>query len=229
MKYCPKKYEMEFLPRITEEMSLALDKELQNFENADVRTHIPDFFDCVRRCIMRAFLNGLVGSCILESSNSMLLEMRVFQDKIEDATAKGAFLPRYMSVPLVLQPVATARKSMQKKHIDCLALERERRAQSRTNATTEDIRHWGPWLRSFENYNAPLEERSEFIIGLIIAAHKTRLVQHSHSPFFWQKETRKMLSQAKLKPMHCLEIVQFLFTSCGSRLQFTTSRRNRSV
>ena len=167
---------------VARELATALEVELaRNKKDAhpekDGRVHIADLFDFFRRCFMRTTLNGMVGSCILESfednGNEFITLMMSFQDQIEDATAKGAVLPRFLAIPLVWQPVARARERLQAAMAERI---------SKAAAVHNDPRAWGPWLRTFESSSQmELDEISELIVGLIFAAHKNPAIGSAQS------------------------------------------------
>ena len=125
------------LPRVAAEIKLAIAVELAN-PNGNSRCRIPDLFDFLRRCMLRVSLNGLLGSCILDDY-AFVSELMEFQDQVEDATAKGAVLPRFVSVPLVLSPVQRIRKRLESN------LAQKIRNEKKLEQT--DARNYGPWLR----------------------------------------------------------------------------------
>jgi hypothetical protein len=79
-----------------------------------------------------------------------------FQDDLEDVTAKSVILPRFVSLPLLLWPLARRRQKLQ----EIIA----KRLKS-TNPPSEDC---GFWLKEVQTTHS-LDEIAEFIVGLLFA------------------------------------------------------------
>ena len=104
------------LPIFSQALSRALDDEAgalmgPGTTSDSVLAH-PDAFHLVRRCILRATLDVLVSPSLLHRDPSLLSALMTFQDHVEDATAKAAVLPRLLSLPLCLWPMALSRRRL---------------------------------------------------------------------------------------------------------------------
>ncbi|KAH8082077.1 cytochrome p450 [Aureococcus anophagefferens] len=76
---------------------------------------VDDLFDVVRRCVLRATLDRFVGGGLVARGGPRLIdELMGFQDAVESATAAAAVLPRWLSLPAVLWPVARRRRALQR-------------------------------------------------------------------------------------------------------------------
>ncbi|KAH8075454.1 cytochrome p450 [Aureococcus anophagefferens] len=76
---------------------------------------VADLFDVVRRCVLRATLDRFVGGGLVARGGPRLIdELMGFQDAVESATAAAAVLPRWLSLPAVLWPVARRRRALQR-------------------------------------------------------------------------------------------------------------------
>lgn len=121
---------------------------------------LPDLLTLVRRCVLRAMIDRLLGSALLKyAGDGVLDQMMAFQDALEDAIAKASVLPRFIALPLALWPVQTQRKRL------CGTIERALGSASAADG-------FGPWLRGFEAEGTPLAQRAELVVGLLFAAHK---------------------------------------------------------
>jgi hypothetical protein len=73
-------------------------------------TSIPDFFAFVRRIILASMVSELLGPEFVKEYNEstkgadFIQEFMIFQDYVEDSTAKAAVLPTWISLPLCLWP-----------------------------------------------------------------------------------------------------------------------------
>jgi cytochrome P450 len=121
---------------------------------------VADLLQLVRRCVLRAAVERMLGAALLKHAGERLLdEMMRFQDALEDAIAKASVLPRLVALPLVLWPVRRARARL------CALIAKALAAGSESDG-------YGPWLRAFEAENTPLSDRAELVVGLLFAAHK---------------------------------------------------------
>ncbi|CAM9552758.1 unnamed protein product, partial [Heterosigma akashiwo] len=188
---CGQKMKTYFVPQMAKELSSVMDKEMssagKSMSGGDTIL-IPDVFVLVRRCVLQAMVNVLIGSCIfLEDSKSKLVEeVMQFQDRVEDATAKAAVLPGLIALPLVLWPCALARRNLQQKLAKQIV------------ASQDTQTGWGPWLRVLNGNGAAPSEIAELIIGLIFAAHKNPAIGASQSfCYLMESKSSKDLASAR--------------------------------
>lgn len=145
------------MPAVFENLVTAFDKETstQNDNNMDL-------FVLMRRCMLRAMLTYMIAPSILDGQyEKFLTDFMEFQDMVEDATAKAAVLPRFLSVPLVLQPVQRKRLELTMNLTEMI------QTTWRNNGTA-----MGPWLQAFRKEDIAAEEAAELTLGLMFAAHK---------------------------------------------------------
>ena len=112
-----------------------------------------------------------------------------FQDRVEEATAKAAVLPRALALPLVLWPVAARRVLLSRRiarliaaavaeaeAAEAAAEAAEAAADAEAEAPSAPA-ELGPWLRAFRDPGASgvsvsAGQGAELVIGLLFAAHK---------------------------------------------------------
>ena len=134
---------------------------------------IDDLFGLVRSTVLRAQLERLLGSPILRAAgdNTFIDAFMSFQDAIEDATAKAAVLPRILSLPLVLWPVARRRRELTAR------LARAMQAAEPLYSAISDatVGSWYRFVRGIGEVEVPHRshaEVAELAIGLLFASHK---------------------------------------------------------
>ncbi|CAE7419543.1 CYP714C3 [Symbiodinium sp. CCMP2456] len=177
------------LPTLFQALSAGLDEEsrLMRATSEAFLSH-PDAFVLVRRCILRASLDVLVSPDLLRRDPSLLTALMSFQDRVEDATAKSAVLPRFLSLPLCLWPMALSRKRL------------SRRLRRLMEGSTEGTER-GPWLRAFHSEQTSPEDAADFVIGLVFAAHKNPAIGAAQSLCFLRSldeaTQRTALAEAK--------------------------------
>ena len=135
---------------------------------------VADLFDVVRRCVLRATLDRFVGGGLVARGGPRLIdELMGFQDAVESATAAAAVLPRWLSLPAVLWPVARRRRALQ-------------RTLAASLAPALAAADGGPWLRSFQGM-APFDA-AELLLGLVFAAHKNPAIGAAQALVFLEAE-----------------------------------------
>ena len=177
------------LPSLFQALSAGLDEESRLMRGtAEAVLSHPDAFVLVRRCILRASLDVLVSPDLLRRDPSLLTALMSFQDSVEDATAKAAVLPRFISLPLCLWPMALSRKRL------------ARRLRRLMEGITESMDR-GPWLRAFHSEQTSPEDAADFVIGLVFAAHKNPAIGAAQSLCFLRSldevTRRTALAEAK--------------------------------
>lgn len=145
----------------------SLDRSLERERAASLRA--ADLFGLARATVLRCQVERLLGAPVLEAAGdaAFISAFMSFQDRIEDATAKAAVLPRTLSLPLVLWPVARMRRKLTRRLAAAIACA-ERGADPAT---------LGSWLRAAATLPGELARRpsaqvAELAIGLLFASHK---------------------------------------------------------
>ena len=145
----------------------SLDRSLERERAASLRA--ADLFGLARATVLRCQVERLLGAPVLEAAGdaAFISAFMSFQDRIEDATAKAAVLPRTLSLPRVLWPVARMRRKLTRRLAAAIACA-ERGADPAT---------LGSWLRTAATLPGELARRpsaqvAELAIGLLFASHK---------------------------------------------------------
>ncbi|CAB9525049.1 expressed unknown protein [Seminavis robusta] len=104
----------------------------------------------------------------------------IFQDKVEDATAKAAVLPRFLALPLCLWPTQAARRQLQQSLAAILQQEIWNHHGSKDSM--------GPWAQTYLEEGTSPERAAEHLIGLIFAGHKNPSIGAGQSLCFLRTE-----------------------------------------
>ena len=140
--------------------------------------HHDDLFVLMRRCMLRAMMTYMIAPNILSGENVKFLDdFMQYQDCVEDATAKAAVLPRFVSVPLVLRPVQQQRLE--------LTAQLAKMIEQLYSNSDERV---GPWLTAFQKDDIGAQEAAELTIGLMFAAHKNPAIGVSQCFCYLQTE-----------------------------------------
>jgi len=195
------KFESTFLPNARAEISRSLHKEIKRYESqSHERTvFIPDLFTFVRRCILRAMMNQLVGLSIDDNDEEEILldEIMKFQDCVEDATAKAAVMSKLLARPLVLRPVEKKRQKLE------VLIAAYIEAVWNKNPKREMM---GPWLQTFYDEKISSQEAATLVIGLMFAAHKNPAIGAAQSFCYLHSEGSKSdLNKAQLEARKFLQ------------------------
>ena len=152
-----------------------------------------DLFLFARRCVLRATLDQFVSPFLLQEDPQLLNALMIFQDMVEDATAKAAVLPRWVSLPLCLWPTEKARKVLQHRIARLL--------QTMWNKASDDPSCCilGPWSKTYMEEQTLPELAAEHLIGLIFAAHKNPSIGAAQSLCFLKSELREEQQQQATK------------------------------
>lgn len=128
-----------------------------------------DFFHTIRRVTLRSTVEVMIGTAFLHGWDEFdfVSEFMAFQDALEDVTAKSVVLPRPLALVAMLWPLQRRRLALQKtiegRLTTILAKEEDPKDE-------EDGRI-GFWLQAVRS-DHEVWEISEFIVGLLFAAHK---------------------------------------------------------
>ncbi|KAL7555491.1 hypothetical protein ACA910_010965 [Epithemia clementina (nom. ined.)] len=204
----------------TKQMNQAFQKELQlldwfstnlkksnNDNDGDERNndkryiHVPDVFTLSRIVILRTILAVFCGTCFVEDRHVFLLkDFMTLQDKIEEATAAAAVLPRRLANWLVLRPTRNFRLQVQEKI--CIIIVQARARNNKSNkgksstsasgsvgfpqqnakaADEETLPYYGPWLMEMDKHKMEVSVMAELIVGLVFAAHKNPAIGAAQS------------------------------------------------
>ena len=189
------KFESTFLPNARAEISRSLQKEIKRYasQSDEGTVFIPDLFAFVRRYILRAMMNQLVGLSIDDNDEEEILldEIMKFQDCVEDATAKAAVMSNLLARPLVLRPVEKKRQKLEvviAAYIEDVWNKNPKRQMM------------GPWLQTFYDGKVSSQEAATLVIGLMFAAHKNPAIGAAQSFCYLHSEGSKSdLKQAQLE------------------------------
>lgn len=164
----------------TKRMRLALETLLQEYTTAENGTmvQVPDLFQLCRKTILHTVLSVFMGTCLVKD-NSLIEDFMRLQDKIEDATAAAAVLPRWLANPLALSPTKQMRLNIQEKVATAIA---EAKQQSNyVTAMERDAPFYGPWLKAMDEDGMKPLEMAELIVGFVFAAHKNPAIGGAQS------------------------------------------------
>ena len=127
-----------------------------------------DWFPFIRRVILRATIEQMIGSAFLQSWDdfSFVTEFMSFQDTLEDVTAKAVVLPRWLAMPTMLLPLKRRRERLQQII--------QKRLQVILSSNNDSLA-LGFWLDELKD-KYQVEEIAEFVVGLLFAAHKNAAI-----------------------------------------------------
>ena len=123
----------------------------------------------------------------MPEEENLVSDLTVYMDRVEDATAKAAVLPRLLSVPLVLRPMEAARLCLKAKIAKIIG-------KSLSPVKAAKGEEEGPWLKHFRGSEDEAGENkvdiaAELVLCLIFAAHKNASIGSAQSlVFFLQDE-----------------------------------------
>jgi cytochrome P450 len=140
-----------------------------------------DFFAFARRCVLRATLDEFVSPLLLQKDPQLLEAFMIFQDMVEDTTAKAAVLPRLVALPSCLWPTEKARKVIQ------LRISRLLQAIWEDTSSKESST-MGPWSKTYVEEETPPELAAEHVVGLLFASHKNPSIGAAQSLCFLRSE-----------------------------------------
>lgn len=175
-----------FLPGLFKRLSKSVDTEVKslalaaNDKRQDGLVAGPDLFVLVRRCVLRYTLDEFVSPLLLEKDPELLTALMVFQDSVEDTTAKAAVLPRFLALPSCLWRTERARKSAEARISHLL-----------TDIWKSDESNWGPWTKAYSLDGTTPQQAAEHLIGLIFAGHKNPSIGATQAFCFLRKELGK--------------------------------------
>jgi cytochrome P450 len=222
--YEPSKYQAE-IPKLYQAVERAFVAELSLFQDDGDVIYVADFLQLVRRVIMRATVERMVGSTFLEQGGPQFVtDFSEFQDALEDATAKATVLPRWIALPACLWPVMKRRLTLQTKIVAIL----QHVFQNKESVL-------GLWLEKAKE-DQSVEEIAELIVGLLFAAHKNPAIGAAQAFLFLkeratpedrtecQAETKRMVGSPTantLESCHrlkrvCLETLRLTAHSIGA-------------
>jgi len=145
-------------------------------------------------------LDSFVSPLLLEKDPDMLTEFIVFQDKIEDATAKAAVLPRAAALPICLWPTQRARKILEGRLGRLLA-----DVWKYGDGDDKSREVFGPWMKTYISEKATPELAAEHLIGLVFAAHKNPSIGASQCLCFLRNdisEKQQALATEEARKLH---------------------------
>ena len=185
------------VPLVFESVQHAFREELRRLQvkqpkcNTNIGTiKVPDLFHFVRRILLRVTMERFVGrEAVLEPN--LLEEFMTFQDALEDATAQAAVLPRPIALVAFLWPVQRKRLALQRRIANVLRkyyckADSDTETPTSTNAdNTDGTTRIGFWLQEILNEGKhSIEDISEYIVGLLFAAHKNPAIGAAQAYLF---------------------------------------------
>jgi hypothetical protein len=137
--------------------------------------HCHDFFQLLRRVVLRSVIELMIAPTFLEGYPTFLDEFMSFQDQLEDVTAKSVVLPRWIALPAMLWPLEKRRLKLQTKI----------EARLHSLLLDENVKK-GFWLEQIlETQEIPII--SELVVGLLFAAHKNPAIGAAQSYLLLQE------------------------------------------
>ena len=142
------------------------------------KVNAPDLFHFIRRIMLRVNMERMIGRQLVLEPN-LLEEFMVFQDKLEDSTAQAAVLPRSIALVTCLWPVQRKRLAVQRRIAKVLE------AHYYPNKWKNNESDIGFWLQEIlVEGKLSAEEISEYIVGLLFAAHKNPAIGAAQAYLF---------------------------------------------
>lgn len=189
-------------------MTSAMDREINCERGKEVV--VIDFMVTVRRIILRTITYEMVGSGVVEMYNSQndadfISDFMVFQDLVEECTAKAAVCPAWLAKVWFLKDCENKRLSLVAKLMTAI----QQAAQSGREGG-----HLGRWLssvRAMSHENGAkvhsLEDIADFAVGLLFAAHKNPAIAAAQAVLHVLQHDEALLAQSQgaLLPDVCLE------------------------
>jgi cytochrome P450 len=205
------KFQTVFLPRMFEALCSAVREETKLLDKdkdplLDFVSGM-DFFAFSRRCVLRATLDEFLSPLLLLKDPQLLEAFMIFQDMVEDTTAKAAVLPRFVSLPSCLWPTEKARKVLQQRISKLLQSIWE-------DASIRESPNLGPWCRTYLEEETPAELAAEHIIGLIFASHKNPSIGAAQSFCFLRSDLN--VGQQKQAEQEATTLCSALTSSNGN-------------
>jgi len=156
----------------------------------DEQVEIPDLFSFSRRIALRATLDEFVSPRLLQQDSKLLEDLMIFQDKLEDAIAQSAVLPRWLALIFFLRPVQSLREGLQRRIAKILPI-----IMKEDNSNNKV----GPWLQDYQTQQTASAIAAEHLIGLIFAAHKNPSIGAAQCLCFLRQELTKEQQQNALR------------------------------
>lgn len=150
--------------------SIRTSLQIETKDDGNHHSHTFDFFQFIRRVILRSCIDRMISPKFLDDGMSNFLdEFMEFQDELEDVTAKAVVLPKWIARPALLLPVKRKRLQLQAKitkRLDELFL-----LQAKTPSSSSSV--LGFWLEEFHTSKQhSTKEIAEYMVGILFAAHK---------------------------------------------------------
>lgn len=134
-----------------------------------------DFLKLVRRVTLRAVIDIFIGKAFLKdwTSCDFLKDFMDFQDTLEDVTAKSVLLPKWLALVAMLWPLQRRRERLQlviQERLESAMV--QKKPNGGGSGSNNDDGAFGFWLHQVSAQGIPVSEISEYIVGLLFAAHK---------------------------------------------------------
>ena len=151
-----------------------------------------EFFHWMRRVMLRTTIDVMIGKAFLQLENQgdgvddvdFMDTFMQFQDTLEDVTAKAVVLPRIIALNCFLLPLERRRQQLQK--VIEKRLEHILQQKPKHGDYSKSINSIGFWLQEalIDDKQYSLADISEFIVGLLFAAHKNPAIGAAQSYLF---------------------------------------------
>ena len=172
-----------------------------------------EIFVLFRQIMLQFVLDNMIGIDFLQENDDFLDRYIRFQDNLEDATAKAVALPKWIATPLILRPVRTQRKLIEK---DIASRLKDIIAQAEEKNEDSNPRHIGMWLRLVYKDHS-IADIAELVVGLLFAVHKNVAIGATQAFLLLHKscspeeikactdESKKLLSTTRIDSMGAME------------------------
>lgn len=189
------------IPQLYAAIGRGLEASGAEASDATSGANVGDLFELVRFTMLRVSLERMCGNSVLEHAGETFLRSYMrFQDRVEDATAKAAVLPRCLALPLVLWPTQRRRAAISESLASAIAAAvRAPTSITASRDATADDDGIGPWVRALVLEDGrSAADAAELICGLLFAAHKNPAIGAAQALLFALTEAEpKALAAAR--------------------------------
>ena len=162
---------------------------IQRAMTEELPTRQQDFLQWIRRIMLRVTIEQMIGTAFLDQWDenktggiSFLDEFMSFQDALEDVTAKSVVLPKWLALLTMLWPLQKRRERFQSTIATHLTSILSKHANDH-----RDEQYLGFWLNALLSEYS-VDDISEFIIGLLFAAHKNPAIGTAQAFLIFQEQ-----------------------------------------
>lgn len=165
-------------------------------------TEITDFLATTRRVILQAVTFEMIGCSVVNAYNTIyksdfVSDFMVFQDLVEECTAKAAVCPEWLASVLFLKDCENKRFILVSKLEEAIR-----------QVTQDNYGAVGKWLFSaldIKNNSGErkfkLDELADIIVGLLFAAHKNAAIAAAQAVLYMLEHDAEQSAVTKLMPL----------------------------